>query len=271
MGRGASRPSGVLPSPERPSGVSSRLSRELLVGQPIGGGMPGGPDDSVERVRTAEVIAATCLATDLGMGFPFEHGLHTTLMAMRLADLLSVSPETASQTYYASLLTYSGCTTDADLATEVFGGSALDNLTPRQFGSGAAALRRSSEIHVPSGHFGVPPALRGGEAAPAGIPVQGPPFRGDVRGGGDAGGAARGAAVGPSAVFQAHRALGRQERAPPGKGRRGPSADTYHPCRRGRRLPTGHRRRRARRRDHPQPGGPRLRSGRCRRFHAACR
>ena len=28
-----------------------------------------------ERVRTAEVIASLCLATDLGMGFPFEHGL----------------------------------------------------------------------------------------------------------------------------------------------------------------------------------------------------
>jgi HD-GYP domain-containing protein (c-di-GMP phosphodiesterase class II) len=115
--------SGLLSTPQR----SDRSAVE----------MPGEPDDSVERVRSAEVIAATCLATDLGMGFPFEHGLHTTLMAMRLADLLSVSPETASQTYYASLLTYSGCTTDADLATEVFGGSALDNLTPRQFGSGA--------------------------------------------------------------------------------------------------------------------------------------
>ena len=87
--------------------------------------MPGETADSVERVRTAEVIAATCLATDLGMGFPFEHGLHTTLMAMRLADLLSVSTESSSQIYYASLLTYSGCTTDADLATAVFGGSAL--------------------------------------------------------------------------------------------------------------------------------------------------
>ena len=41
---------------------------------------------TTERVRTAELIAALCLATDLGMGFPFEHGLHTTLIAMRLAD-----------------------------------------------------------------------------------------------------------------------------------------------------------------------------------------
>jgi len=33
-----------------------------------------------ERVRAAEVIGALCLATDLGMGFPFEHGLHSTLV-----------------------------------------------------------------------------------------------------------------------------------------------------------------------------------------------
>jgi hypothetical protein len=38
------------------------------------------------EMRTAELVAALCLATDLGMGFPFEHGLHTTLIGMRLAD-----------------------------------------------------------------------------------------------------------------------------------------------------------------------------------------
>jgi HD-GYP domain-containing protein (c-di-GMP phosphodiesterase class II) len=88
-----------------------------------------------ESVRAAEVIAAACLATDLGMGFPFEHGLQATLMAMRLADLLDVDPQTESQTYYTSLLMYSGCTTDLDVATRIFGGSRTQNLTPRQAGS----------------------------------------------------------------------------------------------------------------------------------------
>ena len=41
--------------------------------------------------------AALCLATDLGMGFPFEHGLQTTVIAMRLADRLGVDRETASR------------------------------------------------------------------------------------------------------------------------------------------------------------------------------
>jgi HD-GYP domain-containing protein (c-di-GMP phosphodiesterase class II) len=93
-----------------------------------------------ERVRTAEVIAAMCLATDLGMGFPFEHGLHATLMTMRLADLLKVDSATASQTYYASLLMYSGCTTDVQIHSRIFVGGATDNFTPVMFGSAMQSL-----------------------------------------------------------------------------------------------------------------------------------
>jgi hypothetical protein len=96
--------------------------------------MPEPP--TIERVRTAEVIAALCLGTDLGMGFPFEHGLHTTLIAMRLADRLGVGRETAAQTYYACLLSHAGCTTDAHVTAEVFGGSLTTHLHPVIYGSG---------------------------------------------------------------------------------------------------------------------------------------
>jgi hypothetical protein len=58
----------------------------------------------IEHMRAAEVIAAMCLATDLGMGFPFEHGLHATLTTMRLCEALGVDEETVSHTYYACLL-----------------------------------------------------------------------------------------------------------------------------------------------------------------------
>jgi hypothetical protein len=74
-----------------------------------------------ERVRTAELIAALCLATDLGMAFPFEHGFHTTLIAMRLADKLGIDRRSACETYYACLLSHAGCTTEAHVAAEVFG------------------------------------------------------------------------------------------------------------------------------------------------------
>lgn len=86
------------------------------------------------------MVGAACLATDLGMGFPFEHGLHGTLMAMKLADLLDVDTETASQTYYACLLMYSGCTTDVDISSRLFVGGMTKNLTPAQFGSAPQAI-----------------------------------------------------------------------------------------------------------------------------------
>lgn len=88
-----------------------------------------------ERIRTAEVIAATCLATDLGMGFPFEHGLHATLMAMRLAELLEVDRQQRLQTYYASQLAYAGCTTYSDVSVRIFAGERTRHIVPVAYGS----------------------------------------------------------------------------------------------------------------------------------------
>jgi HD-GYP domain-containing protein (c-di-GMP phosphodiesterase class II) len=92
------------------------------------------------EVRGAELVAALCLATDLGMRFPFEHGLHTTLIAMRLSDRLGVDRATASQTYYASLLAHAGCTTDAHVAAELFGASLTTHLNPVMYGPERAVL-----------------------------------------------------------------------------------------------------------------------------------
>ena len=69
------------------------------------------------------------------MGFPFEHGLQTTVIAMRLADTLGVDRETAVQTYYASLLAHAGCTTDAHVHAQVFGSSMTENFNPLMYGS----------------------------------------------------------------------------------------------------------------------------------------
>jgi HD-GYP domain-containing protein (c-di-GMP phosphodiesterase class II) len=82
-------------------------------------------------------MAALSLATDLGIGVPLEHGLQSTLLAMRLGERLGVDSATASQTYYACLLFYVGCTADAEVAAETFGDD--DALTtyamPARFGS----------------------------------------------------------------------------------------------------------------------------------------
>jgi hypothetical protein len=69
------------------------------------------------------------------MGLPFEHGLQTTLIAVRLGEWLGIDSRTASEAYYASLLAHSGCTTEAWVAAEVFGGSLTTHLSPVLFGS----------------------------------------------------------------------------------------------------------------------------------------
>jgi hypothetical protein len=39
-----------------------------------------------DRLRLAELASALALATDLAMGQPLEHGLRTTIVAVRLAE-----------------------------------------------------------------------------------------------------------------------------------------------------------------------------------------
>ena len=73
------------------------------------------PPPDPDRVRAAEVVAALCPATDLGMGLPFGQGLRTAVVAMRVAERLGVDEATARQTYFGCLLFYAGCTADAEV------------------------------------------------------------------------------------------------------------------------------------------------------------
>lgn len=90
-----------------------------------------------DRVRTAEIIGSLSLATDVAVGFPMEHGLQSTLVAMRLCDLLGVDQATATQTYYLCLLFYVGCTAPADIASDIFGSdhALMTHAMPSRFGS----------------------------------------------------------------------------------------------------------------------------------------
>ena len=108
-----------------------------------------------KTVRSAEIVASLCLATDLGMGFPFEHGFHATLMAMRLADLVGVDQEMTRHTYYACLMTYVGCTTDAYAGTRIFGGLQTENFIPHLFGSRVEAARGALRALPPPERRGV--------------------------------------------------------------------------------------------------------------------
>ena len=87
-----------------------------------------------------EVVGALCLATDLGMGLPFEHGLQSTLFTARLGKRLGADAETLRQAYYACLLFHSACMTDAHVAAQIFGGHLSEQQAPVMFGSPAEAF-----------------------------------------------------------------------------------------------------------------------------------
>ncbi len=94
-----------------------------------------------EKVRAAELVAALCLATDLGAGLPFEHGLQSTLVAMRLAERLGVDLDTAVQTYHGCLLFHAGCTAGAESSADLFAEGALHtHFNPVMFGTPREAL-----------------------------------------------------------------------------------------------------------------------------------
>jgi HD-GYP domain-containing protein (c-di-GMP phosphodiesterase class II) len=100
--------------------------------------VPPEPDE----IGTAEVIGSFCLATDLAIGLPLEHGLQSTVVAMRLAERMGVDPAAASQTYYGCLLMWVGCTTDAEISSELFAnGALLKYFNPVIFGSPTETLR----------------------------------------------------------------------------------------------------------------------------------
>lgn len=117
-------------------------------------------DAKSEQVRAAEVVASLCLATDLGMWFPFEHGLRATSMTMRLCDVLGVDDETASETYYAALLLYVGCTTDADLQARIAHRSAtLSGAHAKLFGSVLEGASTAFSV-IPDPEAGWPTRVR---------------------------------------------------------------------------------------------------------------
>ena len=82
-----------------------------------------------------EIVGALCLATDIGMGLPFEHGLQSTLFTTRLAERVGADAETLRQAYYACLLYHSACMTDAHVAAQIFGGDLSEHQTPVMFGT----------------------------------------------------------------------------------------------------------------------------------------
>jgi HD-GYP domain-containing protein (c-di-GMP phosphodiesterase class II) len=94
-------------------------------------------DSSVERVRAVEVTAALSLATDLQLALDLEHGLRSTVYAVRIGEALGVDRAALADTFHACLLLYVGCTADVHVRTQLFDDIELasQNLFPVMFGS----------------------------------------------------------------------------------------------------------------------------------------
>jgi HD-GYP domain-containing protein (c-di-GMP phosphodiesterase class II) len=82
-------------------------------------------------VSWPELMAATSLAADTGMGLPLETGLATCLVAMGLAGRLGLADDELRRTYHLSLLQHIGCTTASATVADVVG----DELLMRQHSS----------------------------------------------------------------------------------------------------------------------------------------
>jgi hypothetical protein len=71
------------------------------------------PEAERQRVRLAELVALLSLRTDLGLGQPMEHMIRACLLALRLAERFELGADERAAVYYAGLLAWVGCHTDA--------------------------------------------------------------------------------------------------------------------------------------------------------------
>ncbi len=71
--------------------------------------------------RLAELVATLSLGTDLGLGQPMEHVIRQTLIALRMSERLGLDESERVVVYYAGLLAWVGCHTDAYEQAKWFG------------------------------------------------------------------------------------------------------------------------------------------------------
>lgn len=140
------------------SGMSSGEERFVTSGR----SSSGDPGRAPSGVGLPETAAAFSVAADVAMGQPWEQGLHTTRLALLLADGQGLSQDERRDVYYLALLRFSGCTAGTDLAAGLFGDgfglaermSAFDPARPgemfaymlRNVGQGAPAIRRARMV-----------------------------------------------------------------------------------------------------------------------------
>jgi hypothetical protein len=79
--------------------------------------------DQARSGRLAELTIALSLSTDLGTGQPMEHGLRTCWLSVAVSKALGLEASTQSCVYYAALLRFVGCTSNASETAVLAGGN----------------------------------------------------------------------------------------------------------------------------------------------------
>lgn len=82
--------------------------------------MPASPAAAPE-LRLAELMTAASLATDIGVGQPFEAAQRAALLAVGLARAAALPEREAQDAYYLALLKTIGCTGDEDFGARTLG------------------------------------------------------------------------------------------------------------------------------------------------------
>lgn len=93
-------------------------------------------------MKLAEIVALLSLGTDLGLGQPMEHAMRQCLLALRIADRLGFDEASRGVVYYAGLLAWVGCHTDAYEQAKWFGDEIAMKGEAKASDSPAAVLRR---------------------------------------------------------------------------------------------------------------------------------
>lgn len=143
-------------------------TRSFMPAGPVGPPRLGGVFDHVGvmvgststsgQVRLAEIVGALSLTTDLATGWPIEHGLGRSLLAVWLGEELGLDAAELSDAYCVGLLGSVGCTIEGTLFAEYTSDdiaasartSTVDFTSPlevtafavRTFGAGQPPLKR---------------------------------------------------------------------------------------------------------------------------------
>jgi HD-GYP domain-containing protein (c-di-GMP phosphodiesterase class II) len=108
----------------------------------------------MDAVPRGELIACLALATDLGMGHPWEQGLGACIVATRLGELAGLDRNQLAMTHAVSLLRHIGCTTENEGLAEMVGdeiafSASVNTISGASTGQYVRAFARSALSGVP--------------------------------------------------------------------------------------------------------------------------